>query len=92
MSEGHHTPEQVDKAFAYAPKILRRLKEVGVTLPSFTLYDDASGTLNLGNKITPQQYELAIVLVHSKRLSMLSDDKIAIDFCCGLVTAAEKAA
>lgn len=89
MTEKHHTPEQVEKAFAYAPTILRKLKDAGVPLPSFTLYEDASGRLNLGTNITNKQYDLAVNLIRSRRESMFSDE-IAIDFCCSLVTAAEE--
>ena len=90
MNDGHHTPEQIEKAFAYAPIVLRKLKEAGVELPVLKLYGDASGQLSLGRKVTEDQYKLAISLVKSQRQSMFGD-RVAIDFCCGLVLAAEEA-
>lgn len=89
MSE-HHTPEQVKKAFAYAPTVLRKLKEAGVGFPSLKLYDDASGQLSLGDNPTQEQCDLAISLVRSRRRCMCTGE-VSIDFCCGLVTAAEEA-
>ena len=70
MTQQHHTPEQVDLAFAYAPKILRELKEAGVPVPCFELYEDASGRLRLGNEgqeITRKQLSLAQDLLQSVR-------------------------
>lgn len=91
MREDHHTPEQeVDKAFAYAPTILRKLKEAGVDLPSLKLYDDASGQLCLGDDPTQEQVDLACNLIRSNRRSMWTET-VAIDFCCGLITASEEA-
>ncbi len=89
-SYGHHTPEQVEKAFAHAPTILRKLTEAGVESPRFRLFSDASGTLELGYDPTQDQLDLAISLVYSRRRSLTSE-VVAIDFCCGLVTAAEEA-
>ena len=90
MTDGHHTSEQVDKAFAYAPTVLRKLVEAGVGLPSLQLYEDASGTLRLGQDPTQEQCDLAMSLVRSNRRDNFSD-QIAINFCCGLVAAAEEA-
>ncbi len=86
----HHTPEQVQKAFALAPKILQLMKDAGVKLPKFELFEDASGSLILGREgeITNEQYELASNLVYSRRA--MYGDRIGIVFCCGLVVAAEK--
>lgn len=84
----HHTPKQIAKAFKYVPTILKQLKEAGVLYPSFRLYEDASGTLYLGDEVTSDQYELAVKLIKSRRQSLFSKG-IAIDFCCGLVVAAE---
>lgn len=92
MSEGHHTPEQVDKAFAYAPTILRKLKEAGVPNPHFRLFEDASGTLLIGNYATAKQCDLAETLIRSNRWSGGLAREVGINFCCGLVTAAEAAA
>lgn len=91
MSEEHHTPEQVSKAFAKAPEILRGLIEAGVKFPRFELFEDASGSLILGREgeITNEQWKLASSLVYSRR-ALMCDDRIGIEFCCGLVTAAEK--
>ena len=89
MTEKHHTEEQVAKAFAYAPTVLRKLTEAGVQLPSLTLYADASGTLSLGESVTSKQYELAVSLVRSQRQSMHCKG-VSINFCCGLVTAGEE--
>ena len=91
MSEEHHTPEQVSKAFAKAPEILSELVEAGVKLPRFELFEDASGSLILGKEgeITNKQWELASNLVYSRR-PLMCDDRIGIAFCCGLVTAAEE--
>lgn len=104
MSEEHHTQEQVDKAFAYAPVILRKLKEAGVRLPHFELYADASGRVHLGSteeKITNDQYRLAQDLLRSNRpyemmcVKCLDGEEehpheVGVTFCCGLVTAAEE--
>lgn len=90
MSDEHHTPEQVKKAFAYAPQVLRQLQEAGVEYPSLLLYEDASGQLNLGQKVTTEQFKLATSLVKSRRQSMFTK-AVTIDFCCGLVLAAEDA-
>jgi len=89
--EGHHTPEQVQKAFGKAPEILHELVEAGVKLPRFELFEDASGSLILGREgeITNEQYNLASKLIYSRRPDMQSN-QISIAFCCGLVTAAEK--
>jgi len=107
LEDGHHTPEQVDKAFAYAPTILRKLSEAGVPLPSLELFADASGRLHLGNtnnKITNKQYKLAEDLLYTTRPYETFCDRcfagedpaehtheIGLTFCCGLVTAAEEA-
>lgn len=87
--DSHHTPAEVDKAFAYAPTILRKLVEAGVDSPRFELYPDASGSLLLGRRVTKEQYELASKLVYSLR-SIMSTKEAGIIFCCGLVTAAER--
>ena len=89
MIDSHHTPEQVDKAFAYAPTILRKMVEAGVSFPRFELYPDASGSLLLGGGVTKEQYELAGKLVYSNR-SIMSTKEVGIIFCCGLVTASER--
>ena len=89
MNSWHHTPEQVKKAFSYAPILLHKLTDAGVQFPSLTLYEDASGTLNLGENITMKQYDLAMSLVKSRRQSLLAEG-IGIDFCCGLVIEAEQ--
>lgn len=90
---GHHTPEQVEKAFAYAPTILRKLAVAGMPLCSFQLYSDASGRLILGwkygDKPTRKQFKLAEKLVYSNR-RICNNDQIGIAFCCGLITAAEE--
>jgi len=86
----HHTEEQVTAAFAHAPKILRELTEAGVQHPHFQLFSDASGTLNLGPNPTQDQRTLATNLVFSNRWSSDTGD-VKINFCCGLVTAAENA-
>ena len=70
MTQQHHTPEQVDLAFSYAPIILRELKEAGIPYPCFELYEDASGRLRLGNDgegITQEQATLAQRLLKSVR-------------------------
>ena len=69
MIDEHHTTEQIDKAFAYAPTILRKLKEAGVPCPSFELYADASGRLRLGEEgeVTMKQFKLAQGLLFTKR-------------------------
>jgi hypothetical protein len=97
----HHTTEQVQAAFNIAPSILTKLTEAGIEHPNFRLFNDASGELNLGEegKVTSEQYELAVNLVHSARMKPCykcllerSKDKhlhpIVIQFCCGLVVAA----
>ena len=70
MTDEHHTKEQVDKAFAHAPVILRKLKEAGVSYPYFELHVDASGRLLLGDersRITGEQMALAQELLKSVR-------------------------
>lgn len=105
MTKQHHTPEQVDLAFSYAPIILRELKDAGVPYPAFELYEDGSGRLRLGNEgegITGDQQDLAERLLNSVRSYQMfcnqcyeGNDKhphpIGVTFCCGLVTAAEDA-
>lgn len=88
----HHTPEQVQKAFQYAPVLLRKLKEAGLQFPSIQLYEDASGTLILGSQkeVTDEQAELASTLIYSRRGTSFGDN-VGIRFCCGLVKAAEEA-
>ncbi len=104
MTEEHHTPEQVAKAFAYAPVILQKLRDAGVRLPCIELYGDASGRVYLGDtddKITNRQYRLAQDLLHTARpyemlcVKCLDGEpdhphKVGVTFCCGLVTAAEE--
>jgi hypothetical protein len=83
--EGHHTPEQVARAFSRAPEVLRQLKEAGADSPRITLFSDASGRLSFGSqRPTPEQATLATSLVHSQRWSS-APREYAIDFCCGLV-------
>ena len=97
----HHSQEQIAKAFAYAPRILQKLTQAGVGFPRFVLFEDASGSLILGceaNNITREQYELACSLVRSRRIisnlfyeGPASEQPIGIEFCCGLISAAEDA-
>lgn len=88
----------MQKAFLKAPTILRELKQAGVRLPRFELFEDASGRLILGkaSQITDEQLNLAADLVHSLRISWCmecmtdpehagADHDVAIQFCCGLV-------
>ena len=86
----HHNEEQVDKAFAYAPKLLRKLTDAGLYLPCFRLYEDASGILILGRSedVKDAHVELATELIHSQRYAF-RNDYLEINFCCGLVVAAE---
>ncbi len=67
-----HSPEQVAEAFLKAPKILAALVRVGVPLPSFTLFADASGSLNLGpaKGLSQPQLAFAIEQVKSNRIGM----------------------
>lgn len=90
MSEGHHTEEQVDKAFAAVPKLLRKLIEAGCENPWVELHGDASGKIILGRNeyVTDKQIELAIDLVKSRRYSS-DDGYIGITSCCGFVSFAE---
>lgn len=70
MTDEHHATEQVDKAFAYAPTILRKLKKAGVSYARFELYADASGRLLLGEEnetITEDHLRLAQNLLKSNR-------------------------
>ncbi len=91
MSESHHTEEQVDKAFAYVPTILRKLQEAGCENPSVEMHGDASGRLILGRheNVTDKQIELATELVKSRRYSF-DDGYFGITSCCGFVSAAEE--
>jgi len=95
LSEGHHTQEQIDKAFAAIPKLLRLLQDAGIQNPSVELHADASGKLVLGTTMddfTNGQIEFAMDLVKSQRpYDMLGlSDKIGITSCCGFVTFAEE--
>lgn len=98
---GHHTPEQIAKAFAYAPKVLAKLVERGYPLVSFQLFEDASGRLILGmvsdfalddgrSGIPKEDWEFACSLVKSRRPIMDSSGQAGVQFCCGLVLAAEE--
>ena len=91
MSEEHHTEEQVDKAFAAVPKLLRKLKEAGCDNPSVELFSDASGRVILGRheNVTDKQIELATKLVKSQRYTN-ADGEFGITSCCGFVSFAEE--
>lgn len=93
-----HEEDQVDAAFAVAPKILRDLIKAGLESPNFTLYADGSGSLNLGleSSVSREQVEKAVELIHSNRFRhcykcLLGKQdpnshthEIIIDFCGGL--------
>lgn len=82
--ESHHTYEQSDAGFLKAHHVLSELVALGVPYPCVTLYNDASGTLWLGQTPTEAQIERACDLVHSNRLTQ-HGDTVGISFCCGLV-------
>lgn len=92
MSEGHHTKEQVDKAFAAMPKLLRRLEEAGCENPSVELFSDASGCVLIGRRkdVTEEQIDLAVDLVKSRRISVDKSTNVIITSCCGFVSFAEE--
>lgn len=85
----HHTSEEVKRAFAYAPEVLRQLEQAGVQLASLELYADASGKLWLPDNMTPAQVELAMDLVMSQRPVWRYGAVVGIAFCCGLVERAK---
>ena len=67
---GHHSKAEVRAAFLKAPEILAALKAMGLSLPRFVLFEDASGQLVLGKEgeVTSEQYRKACELVGSDRL------------------------
>lgn len=87
----HHTPEQVDRAFANLPNILRKLEEAGVENPSVEMHSDGSGRLVLGQykDITEEQVQLASDLVSSHRWGWDHHGNFTITSCCGFVSAGE---
>lgn len=97
----HHTPEQIAKAFAYAPTILQKLSDRGLKFARFELFHDGSGCLILGDvvrrgltsqsTVAAEDWEFASSLVHSRRPIIHREDVVGIQFCCGLVNAAEEA-
>jgi hypothetical protein len=86
----HHTEEQAKRAFAYAHTVLQKLGEVGLPLASIELFYDGSGSLHLNKRPTTTQATIAQGLVRSQRWSFTG--RPTLDFCCGLVSAAEEAA
>ena len=91
MSEEHHTEEEVDLAFRCVPKILRKLKDAGVELPSVRLFYDASGSLDLGdvNRVTDEQAKMAEELIRSRRWSVVNGHAV-LTSCCGFVSFAKE--
>jgi len=103
MTVHSHKIDKVREAFFIAPLILADLEKLGITYPSFTLYKDGSGSLNLGveTAVTEKQFRKAVELIHSNRLrpchkcllSKSKDDhvhEIKIDFCGGLLEEARR--
>lgn len=87
----HHTEKQIAAAFSYAPKVLKRLRDAGCKLVSLELFSDASGTLHFNMRdgdLSDELVELGAELVRSQRFNW-SENSLCIDFCCGLVLAAE---
>lgn len=99
MTDHSHGNNQVDAAFAVAPQILRELVDSGLENPSFHLFPDGSGSLDLGieKSVSREQVEKAIKLIHSNRFRhcykclLGKQDKnshphsVIIDFCDGLI-------
>jgi hypothetical protein len=98
-----HQPESVNAAFSIVPKILAELESIGIAYPSFTLYKDGSGSLNLGaeDTVTEERYNKAVDLIHSNRIRpcykcFLGNSKeehvheVVIDFCGGLIEEAKR--
>lgn len=82
----HPTPAQILTAFARAPVILEELCGLGAHLPSFELYEDASGTLWLGQNANNAVLKRAPELVKSVRwVSRDHNAEIGIRFCGGLM-------
>lgn len=87
---GYHTPEQIERAFIKAAKILAQIEALGVKFPSIELCADASGTLWFLEPVTIEQWDKLTELVRSDYLYPLplppgQENRIGVQFGYGLI-------